>query len=398
MILDRVEAITSREFPNVLFVRVWADGASGLGDTFFSSEAGAPIVGEHAARLGGVDLEWSDRLDDLLGLPDSGTVLERRAASAINIALADLAAKRDGVPLHRLLGSGPVRTLPIYNTCAGPSYLKDGPDVESGNWGRRGDGAGPDDLEAFLTDPVGLARSLLDDGVSAMKIWPFDPYAEASNGQWISAAELDEGMRPFRLVREALGDEMALLAELHGLWSLPMAERISTALLEVEPRWIEDPIRPDNAPAWVRLRDSVGGTFAGGETLGGERDVREFLAAGAATTTIIDVGWVGGLRVAADLAAFARDHDRSMAFHNCGGPASFATSVALASTFDNVRVQETIRGFERGWFGRLATDWPRARDGAVSPLDRPGHGVELRDEFVGSPSTVIRSWTRGSAR
>ncbi|MCT7373770.1 hypothetical protein [Chelativorans salis] len=52
----------------------------------------------------------------------------------------------------------------------------------SPNW-HVGDADGPyEDLEAFLTDAGALAKSLLADGITAMKIWPFDIAAERSGG------------------------------------------------------------------------------------------------------------------------------------------------------------------------------------------------------------------------
>ena len=38
-----------------------------------------------------------------------------------------------------------------------------------------------------------------------MKIWPFDPYAEATQGHDISAAELERALEPFRQIRGAVG-------------------------------------------------------------------------------------------------------------------------------------------------------------------------------------------------
>ena len=39
-----------------------------------------------------------------------------------------------------------------------------------------------------------LAQSLLSEGITAMKIWPFDPAAEASHGQYIANADLDAAL------------------------------------------------------------------------------------------------------------------------------------------------------------------------------------------------------------
>jgi L-alanine-DL-glutamate epimerase-like enolase superfamily enzyme len=39
----------------------------------------------------------------------------------------------------------------------------------------------------FLTEPVRLARELMDSGIRAMKIWPFDGIAHETRGQYITA-------------------------------------------------------------------------------------------------------------------------------------------------------------------------------------------------------------------
>ncbi len=41
-----------------------------------------------------------------------------------------------------------------------------------------------------------LAESLLSEGITAMKIWPFDMAADASDGQYISNADLDKALEP----------------------------------------------------------------------------------------------------------------------------------------------------------------------------------------------------------
>ena len=62
---------------------------------------------------------------------------------------------------------------------------------------RRGD---YEDLDAFLNRADELAHSLLEMDISAMKIWPLDYAAEASNGMWIGAEDLKRGLEPFEKI------------------------------------------------------------------------------------------------------------------------------------------------------------------------------------------------------
>lgn len=48
-----------------------------------------------------------------------------------------------------------------------------------------------DDQVAFTRDAGALAKSLLSEGYKIMKIWPFDPFAAKTQGNWISAEDLE---------------------------------------------------------------------------------------------------------------------------------------------------------------------------------------------------------------
>jgi L-alanine-DL-glutamate epimerase-like enolase superfamily enzyme len=263
MKIAAVETVRVGEFPNLCFVRVVTDGGLvGLGETFFGAEEVEAYVHASAApRLLGRDPSAIDglrvALQNYLGTRSTG--VEARGNSAIDIALWDLAGKAAGQPVARLLGGATRPAIRAYNTCAGYRYVRAATGANLGNWGLPGGGAaaGPyEDLQAFLHGRAGeLAGSLLGQGVTAMKMWPFDEYAFQSGGQVISAAELDRGLEPFREVRRAVGTRMDLMCELHGLWNLPMALRIARAFEAegLDLYWIEDPLRPDDIASLARF-------------------------------------------------------------------------------------------------------------------------------------------------
>ena len=125
-----------------------------------------------------------------------------RAASAVDIALWDLFGQAIGQPLYQCLGGLSHDKVRIYNTCAGYRYIRAQGGQKTGNWGLDAiSAAGPyEDLDAFLHRADELAHSLLEQGVTAMKIWPFDFAAEATGGRSISATELDDALVPFRKI------------------------------------------------------------------------------------------------------------------------------------------------------------------------------------------------------
>ena len=89
-----------------------------------------------------------------------------------------------------------------------------------------------EDLTGFMERSAEVAAELLDMGISAMKIWPFDFAEGAVDGMDISHTDLKRGLHPFREIRAAHGDKMRLKAELHGIWGLPTAKK-SAALLSL---------------------------------------------------------------------------------------------------------------------------------------------------------------------
>jgi len=210
MKITALETLRLGEFPNLIWVRLHTDeGLVGLGETFFGANEVAAYLHETAAvRLLGKDPSAIDGLR--VALPQyvgtRSTGVEARGNSAVDIALWDLAGKAAGRPVVQLLGGQTREAVRVYNTCAGYRYVRANKAQMLQNWGlpAAARGEGPyEDLDAFLHGRAGeLAQSLLAQGVTGMKMWPFDEYAYASGGMNITAAELDKGLEPFRQVRK----------------------------------------------------------------------------------------------------------------------------------------------------------------------------------------------------
>lgn len=151
-----------------------------MGEAFRGAAAVEAVIHESTAPfLLGRDARQIEGISRRLLTPyvDFGpSSAEICAAAAVDIALWDLAGKRLGVPAHKAL-SGPSRDrVRSYNTCAGYDYNTKSAarrDISAADQAR-----GPyDDQVAFMCDAGALAESLLAEGFTAMKIWPFDIYA-----------------------------------------------------------------------------------------------------------------------------------------------------------------------------------------------------------------------------
>jgi L-alanine-DL-glutamate epimerase-like enolase superfamily enzyme len=340
-----------------LWVRIHTDsGLIGLGETYPHPAAEKAVVHESLAPvLLGRDPSQIDRLwaDMLQAVSFSGWAgAEMRAIGAVDIALWDLAGKVANLPVYQLLGGASRESIRTYNTCY--------------------------DHIDFLTEPVRLAGELAKSGIHAMKIWPFDPMAKETGGQYITADQLRRGIEPLRLIREAFGDSMDVAMEFHGYWNLPSAIRIAQALEPYAPMWLEEMLPQDNLSAYRELAAATRLPLCLSERLMTRFGFRELMENRAARVIMPDICWCGGISEAKKIATMAETHYLPVAPHNCGGPILHVASLHLAANLTNLYVLESVRRhYLDEYRGILTQTLPPAADGTFHLPPGPGLGVEL---------------------
>jgi galactonate dehydratase len=351
-----------------LWVRIHTDaGLIGLGETYPHPDAEAAIV-HHALSpvLLGRDPSQIDRLwaDMFQAISYSGWAgAEMRAISAIDIALWDLAGKATGAPIHQLLGGASRPGIRTYNTCY--------------------------DHIDFLTEPVKLARELAKSGIHAMKIWPFDPIAKETGGEFITADQMRKGIEPLRLIREEFGDSMDVAMEFHGYWNLPCAIKIAQALEPYAPMWLEEMLPQDNMAAYRELAEATRLPLCLSERLMTRWGFREVLENRAARIIMPDICWCGGISEAKKIASMAETYYLPVAPHNCGGPVLHVASAHLAANLTNLFILETVRRHYLDEYRGIVTNTLVARDGVIPVPAGPGLGVELQPAVLARPDAVI---------
>jgi galactonate dehydratase len=384
MRVTAIETIHVGAYPNITFVEVHTDeGLSGLGETFRTPKAVAAQVHETVAHhlLGknplAIDAHSDVLLNPYLGFASSS--VEIRAASAIDIALWDLRGKVLNQPVYEVLGGLARDKIRVYNTCAGYTYNQAGGArrLVTANTGEEASVGPYDDQIAFTRRPAELAQSLLDMGITAMKIWPFDPFAIISGGRDISAHDLKTGLEPFRKIREAVGDRIDIMCEFHSLWNLPTAVRIAEALADYDIYWSEDPVKMVDLDVLADYRRRVRIPVCASETLATRHAFRELLAKQAVDYVMFDLGWCGGLSEAKKIASMAEASLRPIAPHDCTGPVVLIASLHLALNAPNAVFQEVVRAYYTGWYKELVTELPRIENGEAHPMGGPGLGTAL---------------------
>src|SRR5579871_525758 len=351
-----------------LWVRIHTDtGLIGLGETYPHPEAEKAVVERSLAPvLLGRDPLQIDRLwaDMFQAVSYSGWAgAEMRAISAVDLALWDLAGKAVGRPVYQLLGGASRESIRVYNTCY--------------------------DHIDFLREPVKLARDLARSGIHTMKIWPFDPVAQETRGQYITVVQMRQGLEPLRLIREELGDSMDVAMEFHGYWSLPCAIEIAKALEPYSPMWLEEMLPQDNLAAYAELAKATRLPLCLSERLMTRWGFRELLENRAARVIMPDISWCGGISEAKKIAAMAETYYLPVAPHNCGGPVLHMASAHLAANLTNLHILETVRRHYDEEYRGIVTRTLSLTDGVLPLPAGTGLGVELDASVFARPDVAV---------
>lgn len=384
MKISSVKPFVHPDFPNLVYVEVTTDeGIVGLGESYYFGSTVAHFINEFAgpAILGKDPLDResiSKTLTTYVGYNSSG--VETRARSAIDIALWDIAGKIANKPIYKLIGGDSPRPLRIYNTCAGKEYMRKS-NQGSKSWGLDNESNTYEDLRAFMSDAGSLAKELLSEGVTAMKIWPFDLFSEKNWGSEISAADLKSGLAPIEKIRDAVGSRMDIMVELHALWSPKAAKEIMTALKEYEIYWVEDPIYPDNLDELESLRGEGMPPIAHGETIASRKRVETLVKRNLIDVLTLDLSWCGGLTEGLYFAELARANGVKIAPHDCTGPVGLTIGAHLSTADENALIQETVRAAYRTWYPHLVDGLPEINGGTLALSESAGLGLRLREDF-----------------
>ncbi len=249
------------------------------------------------------------------------------AASGIDMAFWDALAKAAGLPLAKYLGGslGPVRA---YNT--------------NGLW------LIPlDKLQA-------QAKELVAEGdFKAIKIR-------------LGRASLRDDLEAIRLVREAVGEDIALMCDFNQGMNLGEAIARCHGLDNEGLYWFEEPVVFDNFAQSAQLARELKTPVQTGENIYGPRSFYEAVTAGAADFYMPDLMRIGGVTGWLRAAAIAGASGHPMSNH-----------LYPEVSAHLMRVTESAHWLEwRDWGYPLLREPFAVKNGAVEIPDRPGNGID----------------------
>ena len=361
--------IVGTPWRDLVFVELETDtGLVGVGEVrpVNKTDSFVAVVEELAGRyVVGADPFDTERLAWAIERLEYGRPSEhgQSALGAFDLASYDLMGQALGVPVWKLLGGCFRDRVPAY----------------ANGWYQA-------DLEpARIAE---LATGVVGRGYRAMKL---DPFGAASVR--LSAADLRRAVSVVAAVREAVGADIDLMIEMHGRFSPDTAAQVAVAIERYAPRWIEEPVPPENAAALARIRRATNLSIATGERIHTIWDAVPFVEGGDVDIIQADLTHFGGFTGMRRLAGWTEAHYLTLAPHNVGGPVATAANVHFAVATRNVDIVEHFNDFADAWVSELVDHAPAVdpADGCFALPERPGLGLRLdHDACSRHPRTGAR--------
>ncbi len=385
--------------PGLLLIEIRdSEDRVGIGETFYLPQAcwaaieglfAQHLLGRHLDELGSFFRTMKASLHRLVGIG-----AEYRALSAIDVALWDLLAVQCGKPLRELLRQGAESSIPVYNSCAGPQY--------TATASAPGEGASDitdprDDYGAWKQNAGTLARELIAEGFSAMKLWPLDDLAKAIQGTVPTEEQLYEACEPLRSIRNEVGAGIDIMIDGHGQWSVDGAIAVARYCEQFDLRWVEDLVLAHPVTNLSTLRRQTKIPILASEFLATEHEFQQLFDTNSVDIVMIDPTWAGGVTNSMAVAELAHRYSLPVSFHDCTGPATMMAGASMASAIPNHEIQEVARSFVNYVYPTIAETDAQLNNGHLVFGSGIGLGLRLNPE-LGALDGVAEFVLHGSAR
>lgn len=365
---DRPRLPTRRQF---IFVKVETDeGISGWGEvTNYPSFVGNRAVGRYIQELKqflvgqdptAIEYIWQRtfRLFTYTGTRGATTA----AISGIDIALWDILGKSLGKPIYALLG-GPVRDrIALYTHPPEPNTpeeaVADAKEIVAS--GHR----------ALKMDPMmhSLHGGLKDGNISFM------------DGE-LSPQGLAEAVDITAAVREAVGPQIEVLIDAHGLYNVPTAIQLANALEPYNIHWFEEPVPVESYSALKQVREKISCRISVGERLHTRFEFVPIFENNLADYIMPDVTWTGGISELKKISTMAEAYYIPVSPHDASGPINIMAGAQVMMTVPNFYKLETIR-YDLSGYDKFMDVPLDIRSGDLYVSDRPGLGMNLDEDFL----------------
>ena len=368
---------------NPTFVRVNTDeGVSGFGEIGLAYSdainAAGGICVDFAKVVIGMDPLASEKIWDALhrctfwGQGGGGVVFA--GMSAIDIALWDIKGKACNMPVHQLLGGKTRDKIRAYASQVQFDWAK---------------------VSKNLVTPEEYARvtrTAMAEGYTCVKV---DPLGVDKNGGWkwdfagmLSAADKKMAVDRVAAMREAGGDDLDIIIELHSQTDVNSAIQLGKELERFNCYYYEEPTQPLNPEIYREIRDKVAIPLASGERIYSRWGYRPFLEQRLLSVIQPDLGNCGGITEGKKICDMAHIYDIAVQLHICGGPIATAAALQVEAVIPNFLIHEQHQYALIEENIALCTYDYQPVNGFFSVPDLPGIGQEVSEETI-KKATIV---------
>jgi galactonate dehydratase len=178
-----------------------------------------------------------------------------------------------------------------------------------------------------------------------------------------------------RALRDALGDDVELVLDVHTRLDPPEAAVLCRELEPIRPFFVEDPLRAEAPEACAALRARTTVPLAAGEQYASKWEFRSLIDRDLIDYCRADICIAGGFTELRKLAGWCEAHHILMATHNPLGAVATAAAREFNLACPNFGICEL--GFVPDRASPFFSGVPEVVDGALMPSARPGLGIEL---------------------
>lgn len=258
------------------------------------------------------------------------------AISGVDMALWDVTGKALGLPVHRLMLGCNRRQVPVYAS----SIFWDSP-----------------------ANMAATAADLVERGYRAVKV---------KVGQGV-----ETDIKCLDAIRRAVGSEIQLMVDANGAYNCPDAIRLGRKLEELDVRWFEEPVPPDDLDGYKTISTKLDMPLASGEAEFSIYGIRGLIENGVQIIQP-DVARAGGITEVRKMTALAQAfHVRYAPHTGASSAVSMAASLHLAAAIPNFMIYENMVGDNPLAESLLTEPLPTPENGVVAIPQGPGLGIEL---------------------
>lgn len=289
--------------------------------------------------------------------------------SAIDIAVWDIKGKALGVPVYKLLGGKTNSRLRTYASQIQFDWAPKSRPMLT-----------PEDYRA-------ATRRAIADGYDCVKVDPLLWSARGGFQDWntrglLSNEQLRIAVERIAAVREAGGEDLDIIIELHSYTDTNTSVELARALEKFRIFYYEEPTQPLNPKLFSEISQRTAIPLASGERIYSRWGFRQFFEDRSLSVIQPDVCNTGGITEVKKICDMAHVYDIGVQLHVCGGPISTAATLQVEAAIPNFMMHEQHQGATIPENIAMCKYNYQPVDGYFEVPELPGIGQELTDDTI----------------